>query len=315
MKEFEICFIGIGSIAKRHIRNLVRICREDGIKLTIDAVRRNGKKGDEEEYYYIRNVYSDIEQLNEEYDAVFITNPTGMHLDTLRKVTRYGKNFFIEKPIAALSQIDMESSVVKKTQSVYYVACPLRYNPVIQYFKKNIDKDEVISVRSISSSYLPDWRPAQDYRETYSAHKSLGGGVDIDLIHEWDYITYLFGTPGKINYLGGKKSNLEIDSDDYAIYIGEYSDKIVELHLDYFGRNTIREIMLMTDARTYVGDLINNKITYLDNGEEIKFREVRDEFQIRELRHFMDMVDGKCTSDSDIEHAFKLLKLTQGVIE
>ena len=80
--------------------------------------------------------------------------------------------------------MDRAERIQLKYGSTYYVACPLRYNAVIQYIKDNIDLQDVISVRSISSSYLPDWRPGVDYRKTYSAKKELGGGVSIDLIHE-----------------------------------------------------------------------------------------------------------------------------------
>ena len=44
---------------------------------------------------------------------------------------------------------------------------------------------------------------------TYSAHKDMGGGVSIDLIHEWDYLTYLFGMPSEIYSILDKVSDLE----------------------------------------------------------------------------------------------------------
>ena len=159
---------------------------------------------------------------------------------------------------------------------------------------------------------MPDWRPGQDYRDSYSSHKDLGGGVSIDLIHEWDYIIYLLGMPEMINYMSGKKSSLEIDSEDYAIYMAEYHDKIVELHLDYFGRKTIRTVTLFTNEDTIVGDIANNKISFLKSGEVIDFKEERDDYQMRELRHFIDMIDGKAAQDSSINHAVSVLKLTQG---
>ena len=314
LKELKVCFVGIGSIAKRHIKNLTRISFEDDINLYIDAVRRNGNKGNDDVFNLIDNVFPSVEALTEIYDAIFVTNPTEYHLDTLQKVTPFGKNFFIEKPIVSLSQLEDIEHYEKKDKAVYYVACPLRYNVVIQYIKNNVILDDVFAVRSISSSYLPDWRPGQDYRDTYSAHKSLSGGVSIDLIHEWDYLSYLLGKPIKVACMSGKKSHLEIDSEDYAIYIAEYLDKTVELHLDYFGRKTIRDITLFTKDDTIVGDIAKNKITYLKSGKTIDFHEERDDFQVRELRHFLEMIEGKCAQDSDINHAIEVLKLTQGVL-
>lgn len=312
MESLKVCFVGIGSIAKRHINNLAYICRIDNIALSIDAISRKGKIKDDAIATHINKVYSSVNELNECYDAVFITNPTENHVSTLEEITQFGSNFFIEKPIASLTQLEKTRLYKCKENAVYYVACPLRYNSVIQYIKEYVDLNKVVSVRSISSSYLPDWRPNQDYRDTYSAHKDLGGGVSIDLIHEWDYLTFLFGKPNKVKSLIGKKSNLEIDSDDYAIYIAEYDNKILELHLDYFGRNTIREIMLFTEDDTIIGDIANNRISFLKSGKQIDFNEERDDYQRRELRHFMKMIDGKVSQDSTITHAIEVLELTQG---
>lgn len=312
MEKIKVCFVGVGSIAKRHIRNLTSVCKEEGILLTIDTISRGGKVKDDAIAPYISSIYSCADDLNEIYDAVFITNPTELHIITLEKMSQYGKNFFIEKPVASLNQLEKARLYKCKENAIYYVACPLRYNAVIQYIKDNVDLNRIISVRGISSSYLPDWRPKQDYRDTYSAHKDLGGGVSIDLIHEWDYLTFLFGKPNIVKALIGKKSNLEIDSDDYAIYIAEYDNKIVELHLDYFGRNTIREVMIFTEDDTIIGDIANNKISFLKSGKQINFHEGRDDYQRRELRHFLQMIDGKEIQDSTIQHAVDVLELAQG---
>ena len=185
---------------------------------------------------------------------------------------------------------------------------------MIQYIKNNVKTEEVLYVRSISSSYLPEWRPNIDYRTTYSAHKNLGGGVSIDLIHEWDYLTYLFGIPSQVFYRFGKISNLEIDTEDFAEYIANYGNKIVSLHLDYYGRYTIREIMLITNEDTIIGDIANNKIHYLKSNKTFNFNEERDDYQIRELRHFLNIIIHKKNNDNDFYHAIQTLKLTQGVL-
>ena len=309
MDHLKVCFIGVGSIANRHIKNLRDVCKKRNVLLEIDAFRRSLDKVDG-----IDNVYCEIDKLPNNYDVIFITNPTELHLDTLNTFHNNAKHFFIEKPVVSYTQLEKAKNVDTRNDSIYYVACPLRYNAVIQYLKKNINTNEVISVRSISSSYLPEWRPGIDYRETYSAHKSLGGGVSIDLIHEWDYLSFLFGLPNKVISMLGKKSNLEIDSEDYAIYISEYDDMIVELHLDYFGRSVIREVMLIMKEDTIIADIVNNKIKYLKSGDVIEFNESRDDFQKRELEHFLDIIDGKIHNDSDYLHGLNILELTQGRI-
>ena len=307
MDQLKVCFIGVGSIAKRHINNLRIVCKEQGIKLTIDVLRRCYGEVEGAD-----RIYTDGDTLPADYDAIFITNPTERHLDTLKRFHDNGKNFFVEKPVVSREQIEEAKLFSLKKDSIYYVAAPLRYNAVIQWIKEHVNLEDVISVRSISSSYLPDWRPGQDYRTTYSAHRDMGGGVSIDLIHEWDYLTYLFGWPEKVSCMIGRKSSLEIDSDDYAIYIAEYSNLIVELHLDYFGRKTIREIELFTQEDTILGDIANNKVTFLKSNRVIDFHEERDDFQKRELRHFLGMIKHNSSAERGYAHGLKVLELTQG---
>lgn len=310
----KVCFVGIGSIAKRHIRNLSEICNESGISLKIDALRRNNSSRSDESLN-IDTVYTGIDELPSDYDAVFLTNPTEYHAEMLEKLHDKAKNFFIEKPVASLGTLERLDAIPFRNNSIYYVACPLRYTNVIQYLKKEIDLGSVNAVRSISSSYLPEWRPGIDYRDTYSAHANLGGGVDIDLIHEWDYLTYLFGMPSSVKSFSGKVSKLEIDSCDYAIYIAQYGNNMIsELHLDYFGRKAVRTIELFTDEDTIYCDLIGGRIEYLKSGRVIDLPGERDMYQKRELQYFIDAMGGRKSSQNDIINAIKVLKLTQGII-
>ena len=112
----------------------------------------------------------------------------------------------------------------------------------------------------------------------------------------------------------GKKSKLEIDSDDYAIYIAEYSNMISELHLDYFGRKTIREIQIFTDRETIEGDIVNNTVHFLSDDSWLRFDEARDDYQKRELNHFIDLMAGEKDPSAGFDHAIKVLELTQGIV-
>ena len=301
----KICFFGMGSIGKKHLKNLVKLLNERKIEFKIDVVKRK-KELDDDVKEYINNVYKIDEFIPSFYDIVFIVNDTSVHIETLNLMKNYSDNFFIEKPLSLnLNGFELEDYKDKKI----YIACPMRYSSVIDYLKKNVDFEKVYSVRAICSTYLPDWRPTVDYRNNYSAKKELGGGVTLDLIHEWDYLTYLLGFPQKIFNLNKKVSHLEISSDDLSIYIAEYNDKLVELHLDYFGRTPTRKVEFFLKEGIIVGDFIENNII-LENKEKIIL--LKEDIYVNEMNNFLNIIFNKKDNFNDLEHAYKVLKLIKG---
>ena len=302
----KICFFGMGSIGKRHLKNLVKILKERKLNFEIDVVKRT-REVDEEVRFYINNIYSIKDFTPTFYDIVFIVNDTSAHIETLNLMKNYSNNFFIEKPLSInVNKININDYKDKKI----YIACPMRYSNVTEYLKKEIDVSKVYSVRAICSTYLPDWRPTIDYRHNYSAKKELGGGVTLDLIHEWDYLTYLLGFPEKVFNLNKKVSHLEINSDDLSIYIAEYKDKLVEIHLDYFGRIPTRKVEFFLKEGTVIGDFIKNTVT-LENAREIKLSDDIDDY-IKEMNNFLDIIFNQKDNFNNLENAYRVLKLIKG---
>ena len=310
--RYKIAFCGLGSIAKRHLKNVCDYLANRGDDCEVDLYRSSlDKPLPVDISLLVANQYLFVCEVEQNYDVVFITNPTSLHYETLRKFKAHTKSFFIEKPV--FDSTDIDESIFDALEGITcYVACPLRYNPVLQYVKEHINFKAVISARAISSSYLPDWRPGQDYRQCYSAHRDMGGGVGIDLIHEWDYLTSFFGIPERCYTIQDKVSNLEIDSDDIAIYIAKAGRTTIELHLDYYGRQSARTLELYTNDNTIRCDLINGAVTYLNRGETVVMDFDRNHYQMAEIEHFFDIIEGKIENDSTTEHAFAVLKLAKG---
>lgn len=302
----EFLIVGYGSMGQRHARNLRKICAKNGLSCSIDLLRTRSTDAPEG----IRGVYTSKDQFPGTYDAIFITNPTATHYETLVDLIELSGAFFIEKPV--FDRTDYDLDFLDREEKVLYVAAPMHYKPAISWLKEHFDFSEAFSLRSISSSYLPDWRPGVDYRKTYSAHKDMGGGVAIDLIHEWDYLQYLIGFPERVHSIIAKRSDLEIDSDDVALYIADYEDKTAEIHLDYFGRVPLRKLEIFTKEDTVECDLLTDTISFLKAGEQIVLTEERDDTQTRELEAFLEMIQGKRESTNDIEHALNTLILAKG---
>lgn len=309
--KYRIAFCGLGSIAKRHLKNVCTFLEEREDSYEIDLYRSSLKPLPDDIQPLVSAEYLFSEAVQKDYEVVFVTNPTSMHYETLKKFKDHSKSFFIEKPV--FDSIEVDGSIFEELKGIdCYVACPLRYNPVLQYVKDQINLDEVFAARAISSSYLPEWRPDQDYRQCYSAHRDMGGGVGIDLIHEWDYLTYFFGMPDKCISIQDKISNLEIDSDDIAIYIAKVGNKTIELHLDYFGRKATRILELYTADDTIKCDILSGFVTYQKKGECIIMDAERNAFQMLEIEHFFDIINHKIPNDSTAEHAYAVLKLAKG---
>lgn len=307
----KVCFIGLGSIGTRHCLNLSTICAQDGIPLTIHALR-TGRRPLRDSLRALEIVpVTSYDEMDRDYDAIFITNPTSLHYETLLHTADKARCFFIEKPV--FEKKETESELPLRPDAITYVAAPLRYTGAVQAAREIIAGRRVYCARAISSSYLPDWRPGVDYREVYSAHRDQGGGVAIDLIHEWDYLTMLFGFPEKVSSVIGKYSHLEIDSDDLAVYVAAYPDKAVEVHLDYFGRKTVRQLELFTEEGTFVCDIAEALLRCPD-GTQKSFREDANDKYLAEMRYFLSLVRGESAESSNsIAHAQSVLQLTKGV--
>ena len=246
------------------------------------------------------------------YDLAFITNPTSLHAQALEEIRGLADALFIEKPIVSAEQTDVDLATLLPAGQKAYVAAPMRWCGTMLALKNHLPGLRPYSARVICSSYLPDWRPGVDYRTVYSAHKALGGGVTIDLIHEWDYLVDLFGVPETICNIRGKYSDLEIDSDDLSIYIAQYPTLLAEVHLDYFGRTYRRSIELFCKDGSCVADFGAGTLT-LPNGAMEHYEEDVNERYLREMNYFLDYAAGEETESlNPPATALQVLKLTLG---
>lgn len=314
MKCYNIAFVGLGSIGRRHLNDVCTCLESRGCACSTDVydVLQPDDFPEEVRTRVDRILsYSAPIPAGLVYDVVFITNPTSMHLEALHKFADHAKAFFVEKPV--FDSTDVDPGVLEELKGkICYVACPIRYSSAVMYVRENVDYGRALAVRAISSSYLPDWRPGRDYRRCYSAHREQGGGVGIDLVHEWDYLTSLWGIPEKCLSIRDKVSDLEIDSDDVAIYVAKAGGTTIELHLDYFGRKEIRAMDIFMPDDTIRCDIVEGRVEYLKSGRVVNLESGRKGFYQREIAHFFDIVEGKAENDSTVGHGLAVLKLATG---
>ena len=238
---------GFGSIGQRH----VRILREMGQKVHVFSRR----KLQEEESY--QNLEVALSEVHPEY--VVIANETSEHESTLKKVLSFGvPKILVEKPLFSTSV----ENLPENPKSQVCVAYNLRFHPLLQHLFSEIKEQSIISVQVYVGQFLPDWRPQQDYRKSYSVSRAQGGGVLRDLSHELDYINWLFGPWQAISALGGHYSTLAGDSDDvFCLLLKMESCPAVSLQMNYLDRSGRREVLINTDQHTYLLDLVKQEFS------------------------------------------------------
>ena len=315
MKTLTALFVGLGSIGTRHLNNLATLCADRGWTLQADALRSDAHRplrpGVAEK---LHAQYTDAGQLPARYDLIFITNPTSLHAEALQAVYGKGGALFIEKPIFSAEQTGLSLAELLPAGQKAYVAAPMRWCGTMLALKELLPTLHPYCARVICSSYLPDWRPGVDYRTVYSARRALGGGVTIDLIHEWDYLVDLFGRPAELYNLKGHYSELEIDSDDVSLYIARYPHLLAEVHLDYFGRGYRRSIELFCPEGSLVADFGAGTLTWPD-GRVDRYEEPVNARYLREMDAFLDYALGVGgVSPNPPADALDVLKLTLGEV-
>ena len=280
----KLIIIGMGSIGKRYISFL-----QKNKNIELYAYREKGKETIEN----VQNVYSWDEVNKIGANIALITNPTVMHMETAIKCARMGIHLFIEKPLGMnLINFQELKRLVEKNNLTCYVAYNLRFHPGIERLKQCLSEEELVYANIFASSYLPFWRKDKDYSEGYSAKAVMGGGVLLDLSHEFDYISYVFGDIKDIKGYFGRISNLDIDCEDLAdVVIRVNKDKRIQLHLDFCSLCSERTVKIITKEHTYKLDLIKNILESFEKNGAVK----RDEYDI----------DSNYTYERQLEYFFK----------
>lgn len=299
----KVIIIGLGSIAQKHISALRRL--DSSIEVVALRSSTIGKKIDG-----VKDIYSWEEIRAEKPDFIIVSNPTYMHFSTLQQLKDYQIPLFIEKPLFSMKG-EKEKELVSqfsKQQIPTYVACNLRFLHSIQKIKERIKNERVNEVNVYCGSYLPEWRPNIDYRTVYSANKDMGGGVHLDLIHELDYVHWIFGQPQHTSAVFKNNSSLDIDALDYANYVWQYTGFCISIILNYYRPVPKRSMEIICESGIYWVDLLKNTITFNDEVTFSSEQRIADTY-VDQLSFFINNILTEKSTFNPIEEGHNILEL------
>ncbi|MBC9822684.1 Gfo/Idh/MocA family oxidoreductase [Terrabacter sp. MAHUQ-38] len=259
---------GSGSIGQRH----ARVFRQVGADVSLWPVRERGAGvGDLDESTGAR-LLDDATGPRALPGAalVVVATDTSRHVaDAIEALDAGATAVLVEKPVAPTAA---EADVLggHPRAAAVWVAAPLRAHEAFRHLRRLVGHvDGAASAHVWSQSWLPDWRPDRDYRESYSARPDEGG-VLRDLVHEIDYATVLFGTPALIGARVETSGPLEIEADQAATLLWSAErDVTVTTRLDYITRPTSRGLVMRSAGGTLEWDVVRATVRHTTASGEV----------------------------------------------
>ena len=286
--------VGLGSIGVRHLNNLHALGVHE-----LGVVRTRNLPPPVEIIPKCITVFRDLDlALSHKFDLVVVANPTSLHLETLIKALKAGSHVYVEKPIAHEERRLPELiRYVTLNGPQVLVGCQLRMHPGLQKIEEWITQDKLGKIYSVQvdvGEYLPDWHPWEDYRQSYAARADQGGGVVLTLIHELDYLHWLFGKPKGVFAIGGHRTSLEITAEDTALITFETERNIcVQLRMDYWRKPPVRHMNIVAENANVDWDYPARRTTLKQNGQildeiELPLTWDRNELFLSMMKEFIE---------------------------
>ncbi|KRA55354.1 Gfo/Idh/MocA family protein [Devosia sp. Root635] len=279
----RVLVIGTGAIGQRHIRNLLEIRPDAELVL----LRRAGAP---------RLTFPDRSVIVDTLDAALATSPdiaviatpSSLHMQVLPALIDARIACYVEKPVVTShAQVaELRRALADQPGVPHVTGFNLRMLPSLALARETVANGVLGTLARASftaGQWLPDWRPSQDHRASYSASSELGGGVIFDLSHELDAVRSLIGACEIVSSATAQISSLDIESDSVACIVGRAAPgTLVTISLDYVARRPIRRYELVGDRGTLIWDLPLQRLELQDQAGATLLAEGGQSFDVRQ---------------------------------
>jgi predicted dehydrogenase len=315
----RLAVLGCGSIGRRHLRNLNKLGYDD--LLAFDSAPAVCQEIAAELKIPIAQELAAVWQQHP--DAVIVAAPTKLHREIALEAARHNCHLLIEKPLShSLTGIDTLLQEVSARGLITMVGCNMRFHPGPVAIKRLLDGvaiGGVIAARIQTGSYLPRWRPGQDYRQSYSASKEAGGAI-LDCVHEIDLGLWFFGPARVAGAAWLPAAAIGLDTDGLAEILLKHENGVLSnLHLNFVQRDYRRTCQVIGTEGTIYWDFSDRRVRVLGpDGRMIQEILEPEGWQVNrmyvdELSHFLQCVNGRIPTANPISDSLAALQIALAV--
>lgn len=240
--EYKAMVIGLGSMGKRRVRNLLAngILKEN----IVGVDRRADRIAEAAEKYGIRTSSEVLPADLAAVRALVISTSPDQHLPYAKLAAAHGKHMFIEASVLAEGLPELADEVEAKVL-VAFPSCTMRFFAGPQRVAALLGEGaigKVLAWQYQSGQYLPDWHPWEPISDFYVSNPPTGGCREI-VPFEMAWLEPLFGKVKDIEGRHAKLSDMPTAIDDiYMLQMRHEGGAMGQLIVDVLGRTAIRHL-------------------------------------------------------------------------
>ena len=305
--------VGGGSIGKRHLRNLLATGRSAAVVETREDRRAEitAKHPDVE-------VFTSLDQAFAAgpFQAGFVCVPTAYHVPTALALARRPAHLHGEAGLPLARRGARARGRARAARARRHDRLLHALLQAAPEGKELLDAGRIgrlVTARSFTGAYLPDWHPWEDYRTFYMSKKDQGGGVLLDECHAFDWMQWLCGPITGVCAVAGTFSDLEVETDDVCEVVARFGDRALgSIHLDMVDRSIRTQVELIGTTGTVLVDLREHRARV---GPETRKWETfpttersYDQMYVEEPR-FFDCIDRHAKPVVDLREGYQIQRV------
>mgnify|MGYP006426625029 FL=1 len=316
----QVLVVGLGSMGKRRIRNLIKL----GFKNIIGFDPRLDRRVEVKKLYKISTVSTIKEGLKESPSCMIISTPPDLHYKYASIAIKNDIHFFTEVNLSS-QDVKKITLQLKKKSIIGLPSSTLLYHPLIKKLKILLDQKEIgktLTVYHHFGHYLPNWHPWEDYRDFYVSKKETGAAREI-IPFELVWLTHLFSNINSVYGSIHKVSKLKANIDDLYQSMIEFSSGVkCIMVIDVISDPAFSETKIIGEKGVILCDHNEGIIKIGKNSKwekiQIKSGEVAKGYKgntpseslyVDEMRNFMTAIKRKKLPNYTFEDELKILKV------
>ncbi len=295
--------VGLGSMGKRRIRNLLAL----GINDITGFDKREDRRREAEEKYNIKTTGEISAELLNESDVYIVSTPPDRHNEYMKYAVTHGKPAFIEASVIkeGLQEI---AETAAENGTLIAPSCTFRFHPGVKIIKDIVlgkKYGKICNFTYIMGQYLPDWHPWENIKDFYVGKKETSASREM-VPFELTWLLDVTGNPEEVFAFYGSTHNMGVDIDDTYNVNFRFKDFLGTLIVDVVSRFATRSLIMnleraqirwnweektikLYDAESKKWESFNLEEGHAEDGYN---KNIAEEMYIDEMRAFVESAKG-----------------------